>query len=72
MGVTVFLYVLEWIIIAGLFIVFGSQVFWPLWRGTPLFPFFRREQELLKKLSEEKQTTVEEEIKDEIAKEKKR
>lgn len=62
----------EFIILSTVFLFFCSQVFYPLYRGTPLFPFFRPEHELRKKLSEEKQVSVEEEIKDAISKEKKR
>ena len=67
-----FLEFCEFILLSVVLIGFYSQIFWPLWRGTPLFPIFRRERELLHKLSEEKQKTVEEEIQDEIQKEKKR
>lgn len=67
-----FLELCELIVVSSIFIFFVSQVFYPLWRGTPLFPVFRKEHELLKNLAEEKQVTVEEEIKEEIKKEKKR
>lgn len=62
----------EAVIIGALLLVSISQIFYPLWRGTPLFPFFRREHALRNKLAEEKQVTVEEDLKDEINKEKKR
>lgn len=47
-----------------------SQIFYPIYRGTILFPLFRKETVLLGKLAEEKQTTVEKKIERDITKEK--
>lgn len=61
------------LVIAGiLLLAFGTQIFYPLWRGTLLFPMWRREHKLWDKLSSERQSTVEADIEKQIQKEKKR
>ena len=42
------------------------QILIPFFRGTPMFPFFRPENELNKKLSEARQSRVEHELEKEI------
>lgn len=62
---------IEVIVMAGILFFFCSQIFWPIYRGTAIFPMFHKEPRLWDKLSEERQTTLEKEIEDEIKKEKK-
>lgn len=50
--------------------VFVTQVFLPLGRGTPLFPFFRRERRLNARLKEARQAALEKELEDKLKKEK--
>lgn len=50
---------------------FYTQVFIPVYKGTKLFPIFRRETDLRAALAGEKQATVESEIEKQIELEKK-
>ena len=42
-----FLRYAEYFLIALILIVFGTQVFWPMWRGTPVFPIFKSQRRRL-------------------------
>ena len=66
------LYFAEIVVIALVLLVFGTQVFFPLWRGTPIFPFFRRERKLEAQLAKLRQVTLEADIERDIAREEKR
>lgn len=61
---------LEFVFYMALGSVFASQIFIPLYRGTILFPFFRREAVLRHALMQEKQRTEEAKLESEIEKEK--
>ena len=54
-----------------LFSIVLSQLVIPAWRGTPLFPFFRKEKQLAAELADARQDKVEAELKAEIKKVKK-
>ena len=45
-----------------------SQIIYPAWRGTPIFPFFREERKLQEELSEVNQKIEEEKVKATIKK----
>jgi hypothetical protein len=62
--------IMENFFIALVLLFFISQVFIPLFRGTVLFPYFRKELKLQEILAKEKQKTVEKQIQEEIKKEK--
>lgn len=64
-----FLEICELVLLALVCLFFVEQIFYPLWRGTALWPMFGKEPTLLDALAEEKQKTVEEEIKKQIKKE---
>ena len=51
----VFLYIVEWTLIALLLMGFGSQIIWPALMGSEYFPFFRRHG-----LAEKRKEVVEE------------
>lgn len=36
-----------------------TQVLWPIWRGTPLFPLFTKEGRLLREAERERQRQIE-------------
>lgn len=61
-----FLGFLEFIFSLVLLGGFVTQVVIPLWRGTPLFPFFLREESLRRKLGEMRQRKLESDILDQI------
>lgn len=45
---------------AALVLLVGiTQVIWPIFRGTPLFPIFRRETRLLREAERERQRQIE-------------
>jgi hypothetical protein len=50
--------------------VFVTQIAYPLYRGTVLFPIFRKERVLHDQLAEVKQAKVEKSIEEEIKREK--
>lgn len=68
----IFLEALEVVVIVAVLAIFCTQIFVPIWKGTKMFPTFRRESDLLDKLTDEKQLTEEARILAEINKEKKR
>jgi len=48
-----FLRYLEFLVIAVVLLIFATQVFIPMWRGTKVFPIFRsRQRQLESKLTE--------------------
>ncbi len=50
----ILVYLFEFLVV-GLGIIFAAtQIVIPLWRGTPIFPIFRKERKLVKELSEAK------------------
>lgn len=53
------------IVLAGV-----TQILIPLWKGTALFPFFKKEKQLVEELVQEKQTTAEEALRAAIENEK--
>ena len=42
-----FLRYLEFLVIAVVLLIFATQVFMPMWRGTKVFPIFRSKQRQL-------------------------
>jgi hypothetical protein len=51
----------EFLLFSAVLIVGVTQVLWPIWRGTPLFPWVhaRYERELLKEAERERQRQIE-------------
>ena len=66
------LYFVEIIMIALFLLAFATQVFIPLWRGTPLFPIFRRERKLEAQLTKLRQANLEADIEHKIVQEEKK
>lgn len=58
------------LLVAVVFLI--TQVAWPLVRGTKLFPIFRREAELEKKLDDKRQNDLEQGLERELGQGKKR
>lgn len=58
---------LEIIAIALFISLWMSQIVLPIGRGTPLFPYFRRETKLHKALQEAEQHRLERELEEELA-----
>ena len=55
------------LVVAALLLYLGiTQVVLPLWRGTPLFPIFRREGRLQHELAEATENVVEADLKKKI------
>ena len=44
----------------------ATQVVWPIIRGTPMFPLFRRERRLRHEIAEVEQTHIEEDLETEL------
>lgn len=63
----VFLYLLEEIAIVLLALLLVFQVLIPLMRGTPVFPLFRREHKLHRRLEEVKEDVREARVEREIS-----
>lgn len=59
---------LELVVMALLLYLGVIQVVLPLWRGTSLFPMFRRERHLQQELTEVTENVVEAELEKKIAK----
>lgn len=66
-----FLRAAEWVGSVLIVSVFATQVFLPLVRGTPFFPFFRRERSLEGALKDARQEAAEKRVESEIEKIKK-
>lgn len=66
-----FLKFIEFIGLAALALFFSKQIFVPLYRGSALFPMFKKQANIEEKLIEEKQKTVETDLEIEIQKERK-
>jgi len=64
-----FLRLAEYAFAALLFWVLVTQLIMPLWRGRPIFPFFRRSRDLENRLGEVRQAKDEAAIEREIEKE---
>lgn len=58
--------ILEWAILGVLMLLFVTQIFLPLWRGTPIFPLFSRERKLEAEKDRVKQEVVEDDLEREI------
>ena len=58
---------MELVVAAALFYLGVTQVVLPLWRGTPLFPMFRREGHLQHELTEATENVVEAQLERKIA-----
>ena len=67
----VLVYVFEWLAIVVLGTLIFTQVLLPAIRGTPLLPFFRKEQKLGRELEEASERIVEAELTREIEETKK-
>jgi hypothetical protein len=61
-----FLFVAEALLGALFLVVFVSQVLMPLWRGTALVPFFRRERKLEAELTLVRQEQLEKSLEEQI------
>jgi len=61
--------VLELVLVALVVLVGVTQLVVPLWRGTPLFPFGRRERRLEVDLAEAREEVVEAKLEQEIGRE---
>mgnify|MGYP001575377136 CR=1 FL=1 len=67
-----FLKVME-LVVTGLFLVIVyTQIFIPLWRGTPIFPLFRTVSDLQEQLAKAKEKTIEKDLQEKIKKEAKK
>ena len=66
---TSFLRVLELVGFTLLVLVAVTQLVIPLWRGTPLFPLFRREGKLEGELERARQVRLEAELRERIERE---
>ncbi len=64
----ILLRILEYAFLGVVVILVVTQVVLPLWRGSQLFPFFRRERELEHELQKLKQESIETDLEREIAK----
>ena len=62
----------EWVFMLMIVVLFGSQVLWPVCRGTRLFPIIRREGRLRRELSEVRQEATEIEVEEQITRERER
>lgn len=74
-----FLSLLEFVLYTIFVAILATQVIYPLWHGTKLFPMFRKRHKLEQNVTEVKETLDEvriektvEEIKNQIEKEKKK
>jgi hypothetical protein len=65
------MFILEFVLVALILITLITQIILPFMRGTPIFPIFRKEAVLLKKLEEVNQQVVEKNLTDKITKIKK-
>lgn len=52
----------EFLLFVVVLVFASTQLLWPVWRGTPLLPFFRRERVLQWKIEEQRQQQVEREL----------
>lgn len=59
----------EWVALILFLVVVVTQLAIPMYRGTPLFPVFRRERELETELERARQTSVESRLEKRIARE---
>jgi hypothetical protein len=60
------LYLIEFVVFASFVYGVVTQIAMPLWRDTPLFPFFYREGKLESDLKDAKQGVLEAELEREI------
>lgn len=68
----IILRVLEYSVIVLLIVLVITQVLVPLFRGTKVFPLFRREGQLVSKLIDTRQQKVEKGLEQKIAREKRK
>jgi hypothetical protein len=59
----------EFALIVVVLMVFGTQVIWPIYRGTPMFPVIQREATLRNELAKVKQAQIERELEEAIKRE---
>lgn len=57
-----FIRIFELCLLIFFFAATVSQIIIPLWRGTQLFPFFRKEREIVNEIEEARQAEVEREL----------
>jgi hypothetical protein len=50
---------LEFVLVLFVAYVGATQILWPVWRGTPMFPMFQREQRLHWEIGRGRQRQVE-------------
>lgn len=50
---------MEYLFVAIVLLVFITQVAWPLYKGRPTFPFFRKQRKLEKELADANQASLE-------------
>jgi len=62
-------YVLEFLLYAALVFGLGTQVIVPLWKGTVLFPIFRKQGKLERVLTRAREETEEASLEEDLAKE---
>jgi hypothetical protein len=53
---------------ALIILVFASQIIWPLLKGRPTFPLFRKQRELEKSLADANQAEFEAELEEKVKK----
>jgi F0F1-type ATP synthase membrane subunit b/b' len=58
---------MEFVLGALIFLIFVTQIVWPSFKGRALFPFFRKQQELEKKLADANQARFEAELEKKVA-----
>lgn len=59
--------VLEFFLVAVIVLFSVTQIFYPLWRGTPLCPLFRKERKLESELDHAQEHVVEAKIERQIS-----
>lgn len=55
-----FFRLMEYLFVAIVLLVFITQIAWPLYKGRPTFPFFRKQRKLEKELADVNQAKLEE------------
>ena len=66
------LYILEYAVTVLILLIIFTQILIPIYRGTQLFPFFRRERNLENRLQSVKQDVLEAELEVQVLETKKR
>ena len=68
----IIVYAVEFVLLSILVVGTTTQVIVPLWKGTPIFPMFRRQQTLERELSRARGESVEAELERDTAQERRR